>query len=167
MLCFVQSIKLEDLDWSLEMRHPRDTIISAIQFHKSWIKNVAMSVHVSEWKQAAPWLRRAQLMRFSVLCPVETTQQSGPCLGDAPPKGPHHLRNPIPKNMNQRHCIVRGHFSTAMSCLLAEKSLAALLMLSQATKTRNSGPVFGDAPPEGHHHLCNPILQNMNQDIAT
>jgi hypothetical protein len=52
-----------------------------------------------------------------------------------------------------------------MSCSVAEKSLTALLMLSQATKTQSSGPGFGDAPPKGHHHLRNPTPQHGSKTM--
>jgi D-aminopeptidase len=102
-------------------------------------------------------------MRHSALCPVEKTQRSGPIFGNEPPEGHHHLRNPIPTNMDQRHCIVSGHVRTEMSCSVAEKSLTALSMLSRATKTQSSGQGFGDELPKGHHHLRNPIPPNMDQ----
>jgi hypothetical protein len=79
------------------------------------------------WKQAAWWLRKAQLMRFSVLCPVKNNRRSGPGFGDAPPEGHHHLCNPIPQIMDERHCIVSGLFRMEMSCSVAEKSSADAL----------------------------------------
>jgi hypothetical protein len=88
---------------------------------------------------------------------------AGPGFGDAPPKGHHHLSNPIPQHMDQRHWNLSGRFRIEMSSSVAEKSLAALSMLSQATQTRSSVLGFGDAPPKGHHCLRNPIPLNMEQ----
>jgi hypothetical protein len=104
------------------------------------------------------------LAALSVLCPATKTGRSGLVFGDAPPKGHPHLGNPILQNMDQRHCNVSPCFRTERSCsVLAEKGLAAPSVLRPATKTGRSGLVFRDAPPMGHHHLCNPILQNMDQ----
>jgi uncharacterized metal-binding protein len=100
---------------------------------------------------------------LSVICPVPKTQRSRLVFADAPSKGHHHLGNPILQNMDQRHCNVSMCSRMEMSCSVAEKNSASLSVICPATKTQRSRLVFADAPPKGHHHLGNPILQNMDQ----
>jgi hypothetical protein len=49
------------------------------------------------------------------------------------------IRQPLHETSlkHQRHCILSGHFRMEMSCLVAEKSLAALLGALESTKNSN------------------------------